>query len=130
MQSFLQYRRYGIELRALQERDNEDFHRQHSHSLEDRTSLHKSLHSGHSRHAALGDQFYLAVTSLLRRHGRLRDAETGGSSNALENTESLDKVLDGIETEHDPGNGHDQARKGFGVYFAANNPDDPHNSNM
>lgn len=128
MQSYLQYRHFGAELHALQERSKEQFHRQHSCNLQDRVSLHKALTSGQSLYAALGDQFYLPAPSSM---GQLRYLEQKQSPNNSDTTQldaggGFGPNLDGVEvrdgTTKEGGN-----NQVFVVHFAHDDPNSPQN---
>ena len=132
MQSYLRYRRYGAELKALQQQDHEHFHRQHSHTLQDRASLHQALHSGHSRHAALGDQLYLAVASLVKAHDSSKHAQATSKSDPpkAEAVNDPEPVVDGIKVQDSEGTEGHEAHQVFVVNFLQDDPDDPHNWSM
>ena len=129
MQSFLQYRRFGAELNALQERDKEQFHSQHSYNLQDRDLLHRALTSGHSRHATLGDQFYLRVPSPMGQPEHLKQTQSPNNSDATEVKAGggLGPTLDGVEVQDSPTNAGGSGTQVFVVHFAHDDPDDPQN---
>ena len=128
MQSYLQYRRFAVELQILQERGREQFHRQQSCNLHDRASVHKALTSGHFRHAALGDQFYLPAPSSAGQLGDLEQQQPLKSSNAthFDAGSGVGPNLDGVEVRDDIAkeSGNNQV---FVVHFAHDDPDNPHN---
>ena len=128
MQSYLQYRRFGAELHALQERGREQFHRQHSCNLQDRVSLHRALTSGHFKHAALGDQFYLPAPSSVGQLGHLEQKQSPNDSNItqLDAGGGFGPDLDGVEVR-DGTTKEGRNNQVFVVHFAHNDPDNPQN---
>ncbi|KAL8744171.1 MAG: hypothetical protein Q9190_003549 [Brigantiaea leucoxantha] len=128
MQSYLQYRRFGAELHALQERGGEQFHRQHSCNLQDRVSLHRTLTSGHFKHAALGDQFYLPAPSSVGQLGHLEQKQSPNDSNItqLDAGGGFGPDLDGVEVR-DGTTKEGRNNQVFVVHFVHNDPDNPQN---
>ena len=128
MQSWLQYRRFGAELRALQEQDSEQFHRHHSRQPHDRISLHKALNSGDSRHAALGDQFYLPAPSSVAQPVQLKQEHSSSDPNTkqFDTWGGFGPNVDGVEPQ-DKRTEKDVNNQVYVVHFAHNDPDNPQN---
>ena len=129
MQSYLQYRRFGAELSAFQERDKEQFHRQHSSTLHDRVSIHKAFTLGHSRLAVLGDQFYLHGPSSKEQEEQSKQPKSseGFITTPGDTGGSAIFIPDGVEVVDRTIKERGNSTQVFVVHFKDHDPDNPQN---
>lgn len=128
MQSYLQYRRLGAELKSSHSHDEEHFHRQHSTLSHDRTTLYKTLTSGHSRHAALGDLFYLIGSSPGEQQNRSKDHHdsTDSEKTQVDNSD-VSLATDGIKVRDRTAKEGGEGSQVFVVNFTHDDPNNPRN---
>ena len=137
MQSYLQYRRLGAELKGLQQQDETRFHRKYSQAHHDRSSLHETLTSGSFRHAACGDLSYLKALLSIRQQEQEQGEDSQGSLSEINDSGSrsnTNRVVNAELTEakeqphitEESSNGS----RVFVVEFSADDTDDPHNWSM